>query len=143
MRGTLGSSVQFNWTFSGDVYHVTWGLTRAADSTAFDNNQKLYLLTKSGQGSGTPPSAYTGRVSGHRSGNNVTFTLNNLRKGDTRFYGCKVSPQDPNLDPKFDNVKLFVEGEYGNLKFMKQKIQPCQEMLLCYYEKVTKPYRVC
>ena len=90
---------------------MTLGLTQAADSLVFENNQKLYSLTKYGSGSVTPPSAYTGRVSGHRSGNNVTFTLNNLQKGDARFYGCQISPQDPNLDPKFDNVKLFVEGE--------------------------------
>ena len=112
MRGTVGSSVQFNWSFSGDVKIVTWGLTQAADSLVFENNQKLYSLTKSGPESVTPPSAYTGRVSGSRSGNHATFTLNILQKGDTRFYGCKINPQDPNLDPIFDNVKLVVEGEF-------------------------------
>ena len=111
MRGAVGSSVQFNWSFSGDVKLTRWGLTKAADSTGFDNNQILYSLTKTGPGSVTPPSAYTGRVSGHRSGNSFTFTLNNLQKGDTRFYGCQINPQDPNLHPVYDNVKLFVEGE--------------------------------
>ena len=111
MKGTVGSSVQFNWSFSGDVSSVDWGLTLAADSNLFDNNQKLYSLPKTGSTSVTPPPAYTGRVSGSRSGGNAIFTLRKLQTNDARFYGCWLYPTAPDGDTIWDNVKLVVEGE--------------------------------
>ena len=110
MRRTVGSSVQFNWSFTGDVSYVRWGLTLKADSTAFDNNQVLYSLTKSGSAPVIPPAAYTGRVSGSRSGGQATFTLSNLETSDTRFYGCLLYPTSPDDFSRWDNVYLVVEG---------------------------------
>ena len=102
--------MQFNWSFSGDVKYVYWGLTQAADAIAFDNNQMLMLLTKVGSMSVTPPSAYTGRVLGNRSGHQVIFTLSNLNTSDGRFYGCRIS-SPPDGGTSFDNVQLVVEGQ--------------------------------
>lgn len=112
MRGTVGLSVQFNWTFPANVKFVDWGLTEGADSFTFDNNQKLFLLSMSGPVTPpvTPPKAYTGRVSGSYNGNHAVFTLSNLKTSDTRFYGCRIrSPPTGGTD--FDNVKLIVEGK--------------------------------
>lgn len=107
MRGTIGSFVHFNWSFSGDGNFVDWGLMNE-DATVI--SQLLLTLPKSGSALVTPPPAYTGRVSGSRSGNNVTFTLNNLQKGDSRFYVCRIrSP--PGGSIQMDIVKLVVEGE--------------------------------
>lgn len=112
VKGTVGSSVHFNWSFTGDVRLVDWGLTVKADATEFDNNQRLYSLSKSGPISVTPPQAYIGRVSGSRSGGGkAIFTLSKLGIGDARFYGCRLSPTDPSGGTLFDNVKLVVEGE--------------------------------
>ena len=111
VKGTVGSSVQFNWSFSGDVRIVDWGLTLAADAKSFDNNQRLYSLTKTGSIPVTPPQAYTGRVSGSRSGGKAIVTLSKLKIGDARFYGCRLSPTSPIDSAVFDNVKLIVEGE--------------------------------
>ena len=111
MRGTVGSSVQFNWSFSGDIRLVDWGLTQAADSTVFDNDQKLYSLTKTGVAPVTPPQAYSGRVSGSRSGDKAIFTLSKLQTSHARFYGCRLSSSAPEGGTIWDNVKLVIEGE--------------------------------
>ena len=111
MRGTVGSSVQFNWSFSEDVRLVDWGLTLAADTNMFDNDQRLYSLTKTGVAPVTPPQAYTGRVSGSRSGGKAIFALSKLKTSDARFYGCRLNPSAPDGDTVWDNVKLVVEGE--------------------------------
>ena len=111
VKGTVGSFVQFNWSFVGDVSSVDWGLTLAADSNWFDNNQNLYSLTKSGSIPVTPPQAYAGRVSGSRSGGKVIFTLSKLETNDARFYGCRLYPTVPFWDTIWDNVNLVIEGE--------------------------------
>ena len=62
----------------------------------------------------TPPTAYTGRVSGKNTGSQVSFILRNLRKSDERLYGCKISDTSNGDDiPSFDSVTLVVEGR-GN-----------------------------
>ena len=111
VRGTVGSPVQFNWSFSGDVKFVDWGLTLAADAKVFDSDQRLYSLTKTGVAAVTPPQAYTGRVFGSRSSGKAIFTLSKLKTSDARFYGCQISPSAPDGDTVWDNVKLIVEGE--------------------------------
>ena len=110
LKGTVGSSVQFNWSFSGDVGFVDWGLTQSAQAVSFDNDQRLYSFSKFGTAAVSPPAAYNGRVFGIRSGGKVTFTLSNLQDGDTRFYGCQINPAKGGLS-LLDNVKLVVEGE--------------------------------
>ena len=109
VRGISGSSVQFNWSFSGDVEYIDWGLTQAADAQGFDNNQTLFTEQVWHKVSNTP-APYSGRVSGSRRGGRAIFILNNLQRGDTRFYGCQInSPPDGGTD--FDNVKLVVEDK--------------------------------
>ena len=109
MKGIVGSSVQFNWSFSGDVSLVKWGLTGGAGAGFFD--EELYSITKFGSVSVTSLPAYTGRVSGNRIAGKAIFTLSKLETTDTRFYGCQISPTDPAETSVFDNVKLVVEGE--------------------------------
>lgn len=109
MRGIVGSSVQFNWTFSGDVLVVKWGLIAGAGAVTLD--EKLYSISKFGSVSVTSLPAYTRRVSGSRIAGKAIFTLSKLETSDTRFYGCVISPTDPGGATKFDNVKLVVEGK--------------------------------
>ena len=109
MKGIVGSSVQFNWSFSGDVLVVKWGLTGGAGASVL--NEQLYAITKSGAESVTSLPAYAGRVSGSRIAGKAIFTLSKLETSDTRFYGCQISPTAADGATKNDNVKLVVEGE--------------------------------
>ena len=109
VKGSVGLSVQFNWSFSGSVGLIRWGIAREDDSTVLDVNQILFTLLKNGPGSFTTPTAYVGRVSGSRSNGLAIFTLRNLKPSDSRFYGCELNPDLGNQI--FDNVKLDVEGE--------------------------------
>ena len=109
MKGIVGSSVQFNWSFSGDVFVFKWGLTGGAGASVLD--EELYSITKFGAVSVTSLPAYTGRVSGNGIAGKAIFTLSKLEASDTRFYGCDIRPTDPGGTTKFDNVKLVVEGE--------------------------------
>ena len=110
MKGIAGSSVQFNWSFSGDVSIVKWGLTARAGAGTLD--KELCSISKFGSLSFTSLPAYAGRVSVlfFRVGN-VIFTLSKLETRDTRFYGCNLIPTNPFGLAKLDNVKLVVEGE--------------------------------
>ena len=109
VKGIVGSSVQFNWSFSGDILLVKWGLTGAADAGLVD--QMLYSIFKSGSVSVTSLPAYAGRVSGSRSGGKAMFTLSKLETSDARFFGCQITPNAPDGKSKLDNVKLVVEGK--------------------------------
>ena len=109
MKGIVGSSVQFNWSFSGDVLVFKWGLTAGVGASVL--NEELCSITKFGTVSVRSLPGYTGRVSGSLSGDKAMFTLSKLEASDTRFYGCQISPTDPGVTAKFDNVKLNVEGE--------------------------------
>ena len=61
MFGTLGSSINFTWTFTGDMKLAEWG-TRKSGAVEIDT--VLVSLTTTGPGSAVPPSQYAGRVSG-------------------------------------------------------------------------------
>ena len=110
MKGATGSSINFTWTILRPFTRVEWGL--AASSSAFDVPPQL--LGSFFRGSTFPvtlPAAYTGRVSGKITGNQVSFTLRNLGKSDGRLYGCRVSDINNGDDvPSFDSVMLVVEG---------------------------------
>ena len=112
--GLVGSSVNFTWSFSGDVKIVQWGLALTATND-IDNHQKLVSLARAGLIPLVVPAAYTGRVAGSRNGNSSSgqaiFTLSNIRKEDERFYGCRLSPASPYDSSPFDSVHLSVEGE--------------------------------
>ena len=107
----IGSSLNFTWSFSGDINSVSWGLKHAGINT-IQKNGVLVFIDKSGSVSVTVPSAYNGRVSGT---GNVTsglaiFTLSSIKKSDERFYGCVIRPDDAFDNEIFDAVHLAVEG---------------------------------
>ncbi len=112
MTGLVGSSVNFTWSFSGDVDTVDWGLKKDGVN-GFVNNGRLVSLDKSGSVSVTVPSAYSGRVSGSGdvSSGQAIFTLSSIRKSDDRYFGCRISPTDSFMSQKFDLVYLAVKGE--------------------------------
>ena len=110
MKGATGSSINFTWTILRPFTRVEWGL--AASPSAFDVPPRL--LESFFKGSTFPvttQAAYIGRVSGNINGNQVLFTLRNLRRSDGRLYGCRVSDTNNGDDtPSFDSVMLVVEG---------------------------------
>lgn len=109
----VGSSVNFAWSFRGDVKRVTWGLKKGG-AIGFENNGVLVSLGKSGSLPVTVPSVYNGRVSGsgNASSDWVIFTLSSIRIRDERFYGCRIDPTDDFGLQHFDSVYLEVKGEY-------------------------------
>ena len=116
VSGRIGHSVKFVWKFSGGVYSVTWGL--ANDGTNYIDRR---LLSLNGRGDdvlspGLVPVAYRGRVNGTRTGDwssgQASFTLYNVTKDDERFYGCLLTPDDPNFRDSTDFVQLVVVGMY-------------------------------
>ncbi len=107
-----GWSVNFTWSFSGDVDKVTWGIKKTGLPDLEDNGL-LISLKKTGPVSVSVPSAYIGRVSGNGdvSSGQVIFTLSSIRKSDERYYGCMISPTDSFDAKQFDLVYLAVKGE--------------------------------
>ena len=113
VTGLVGSSVNFTWSFSGDVDSVAWGLKKDGVNV-IKNGGKLVSLDKNGPLLLTVPSSYSGRVSGSSdaSFSQVTFTLSSIRMSDKGFYGCKITPSGIFYEEKFDSVYLAVKGEY-------------------------------
>lgn len=107
----IGSSVNFTWSFSGDIDSVSWGLKHAGINT-IQNNGVLVFMDKSGSVSLKVPPAYDGRVSGsgNVSSGLAIFTLSSIKKSDERFYGCVIRPNDAFDNEKFDSVHLVIEG---------------------------------
>ena len=106
VAGLVGSSVNFTWSFSGDVDLVDWGLKKDGVNV-IKNNGKLVSLEKIGPVSVTVPSAYSGRVSGSGdvSSGQVTFTPSLITKNDK-------GPTDTFNNGKFDFVYLAVKVAY-------------------------------
>ena len=117
MTGIVGLSVNFTWSFSGDVLSVSWGLRKKDGVIGFENNGVLVSLDKKGPVSVAVPSAYTARVSGSgdASSGQVIFTLSQIKSSDQGFYGCRIDPTDGFYAQKFDSVYLAVNGEYDFL----------------------------
>lgn len=113
VKGALGSSVNFTWTFSGSFTRVDWGL--AKDDNNFENPAQLLVsLLKSGTLQLNLPPAYNGRVSGKLTENQVVFTLENIIKSDERLYGCQITEtSNPNDVASFNSVNFEVEREYN------------------------------
>ena len=112
VTGLVGSSLNFTWSFSGDVNLVIWGLKKDGVN-GIKNGGELVYRDKNGPVLIPVPSAYGGRVSGSgdASSGQVTFTLSLIRMNDKGFYGCNIEPTDI-VDPeKFDSVYLAVKGE--------------------------------
>ena len=116
VTGLVGSSVNFTWSFSGDVENVKQGIKKAGLSSLEDNGV-LVSLKKTGPVSLPVPAAYIGRVngSGNVSSGHVVFTLRSIRTSDERFYGCNIVPTDSFDQEKFDSVFLAVKGESNNI----------------------------
>jgi len=114
ITGLVGSSVNFSWTFSGDVRTVTWGLKKESVTNSFDTNGKLVSLNEASiMLPLSIPLSYNGRVSGGRTFNSSSgkaiFTLNNVMKDDEKFYLCEIYPNDPKDSPRYDFVYLAIE----------------------------------
>ena len=113
VTGLVGSSVNFTWSFSGDVLAVVWGLKKDG-LDVIKHLGELASLNKYGSVPVTVPSAYSGRVSGSgdASSGQVTFTLSSIRMSDKGFYGCKIKPTGLFDQESFDSVYLAVKGEH-------------------------------
>ena len=113
VTGLVGSSINFTWSFSGDVDSVIWGLKKDAVDIIKNGGQLVYL-DKNGPTPVAVPLAYSGRVSGSgdASSGQVTFTLRSINLTDKGFYGCNIQPTDIVHQEKFDSVYLAVKGEY-------------------------------
>ena len=113
VTGLVGSSVNFTWSFSGDVQRVVWGLKKDGVD-AITNGGELVFLDENGPVRVAIPSAYDGRVSGSwdASSGQVTFTLSSIRMSDEKYYGCKIQPTDSFDVEKLDSVYLAVKGEH-------------------------------
>ncbi len=111
VTGLVGSSVNFTWSFTGDVRSVSWGLKHDRYHD-LQINGALVELRKVGLVPLTVPSAYNGRVSGRGdvSSGQVTFTLSSIRHSDERFYGCLLRSNVDFESPRFDDVHFVVEG---------------------------------
>ena len=116
VSGRIGHSVKFEWKFSGLVDLVTWGL--ANDGANYIDRRLLSLDDRGDDvlSPGSVPVAYRGRVNGTRtddsSSGQASFTLYNVTKDDERFYGCLLTPDDPNFGDSTDFVQLVVVGMY-------------------------------
>ena len=117
VSGTINHSVTFAWKFSGVVdTTVNWGF---ANMVGTQIEKKLVSLNGRGIDVLSPalvPEAYEGRVNGTRTGDSSSgqarFTLYNVSKDDKGFYGCLLTPDNPNLKPIADFVQLVVVGMY-------------------------------
>ena len=110
MKGLVGSSVNFTWGFSGNVGIMYWGLKKSGVND-FLINGRLVMLHHAGSTLSGPPE-YAGRVSGSRSSGQAIFTLSSITIADERVYGCRLEPRTGFDDPRFDFVRLVVEGKY-------------------------------
>ena len=108
VTGIVGSSVNFTWTFSGDV--------EVARLVTQDGLTELLVISinKVLQVSTGINSPYSGRVSAVWNGKSpgqVTFTLNLVRITDEGFYMCKLKPVDDFQNSPSDTLQLIVLGK--------------------------------
>ena len=116
VSGRISHSVTFAWKFLGAVDTVTWGLANEGET---DIDKKLVSLDVRGVDvlpAKDVPEAFKGRVNGTRtvdsSSGQANFTLYNVTKDDERFYGCLLTPDNPNFQAITDFVQLVVVGMY-------------------------------
>ena len=108
VTGIVGSSVNFTWTFSGDVEVARLvTLDGSTELLVISINKLLQVFT------GTN-SLYSGRVSAVWNGKSpgqVTFTLNSIRMTDEGSYTCKLKPVDFLQTTPSDTLQLIVLGK--------------------------------
>ena len=114
VTGSVGSSVNFTWSFSGDdPTMLRWGLKKK-DADDFESNGVLVTISQHGAVSLSGPPSYSTRVSGSRSGGQTSgqaiFTLTSITRSDGRYYGCRAYPLTGFDSAIFDAVLLVVEG---------------------------------
>ena len=112
MTALIGSSVNFSWSFAGDVRTVTWGLKKAG-ANVLNSNGRLAYLDRYGFVPVSVPDAYAGRVSGMGdiASGQATFTLSSITYNDENSYGCEIDSTGLFPETKFDQVRFVVEGE--------------------------------
>ena len=110
MTALVGSSVNFTWSFTGDVGYVHWGLK---NPDLNDIKYKLVALDSSGLLPVPVPQAYAARVRGgvNFSSGPAIFILASVREGDETFYGCMIRMNSFPLGI-YDFVQLVVLGEH-------------------------------
>ena len=78
VTGLVGSSVNFTWSFSGNVYTIDWGIKKDG-ANALNASSRLISLDPTGSVYVPVPAVYAGRVSGTRHGDSssaqAVFTL--------------------------------------------------------------------
>ena len=112
MTALAGSSVNFTWSFPSSVTAAEWGVKQDG-VLDFISGHVLKSFNSNGQEIPvTLPSAYSGRVSGSRSGGLAIFTLSNINKADGVLYGCKITVgTGAFVQRAFDPVRVVVEGK--------------------------------
>ncbi|XP_068733652.1 neural cell adhesion molecule 2-like isoform X1 [Montipora capricornis] len=112
LKGTVKSSLQFNWAFSVAFGTIEWGFAAAANSKVLSDDGILFTIYPDGTTQATTSAPYEGRVNGSviRQGL-VGFTLRNLRTSDARYFGCRISPLDVSGKKETDTVKVIVEDK--------------------------------
>lgn len=111
MTGFLGSSINFTWTFIGDIAGIVCG-TKMNESIAIKDN--LVAVDKFMAISVAVPPPYSGRVNATwngRSPGQAVFTLNSIQKEDEGFYVCRIRPVSILEPDVLDNVQLLVSGK--------------------------------
>ena len=124
MKGSVGSSVNFTWNFTGNVGTINWGLKQAGSNLIAPNKIMVKIAKDGTSSSSSAPAAYTGRVGGSRSGDSssgqVTFALSQITMNDGNLdYGCKIEALNDAFDlGDFDYLHLDVEGECISVLFI-------------------------
>ena len=111
---TVGSSVNFTWTFVGDPATIKWGIKKAG-TNVFESNGLILSVAKDGTQT-VVNQGYNGRVNGIWSGNaqsaQVVFTLSTIEMKDMESYLCVLRGGFGGSD-QFDYLELVVKGSYG------------------------------
>ena len=110
---TVGSSVNFTWTFTGNPSSIDWGIKQAG-ADAFQLNGHILSVDRGGTQT-VMNQRYNGRINGIWSGNSqsgqVVFTLSTIEMKDMESYLCMLRAGF-GYSNQFDNLKLVVEGNY-------------------------------
>ena len=110
VTGSVNSSFNFSWSFSGDVRQISWGVWDTKNAFVTELVRVTQSVTVQVQSS----SAYYGRVDGSRrdssSNTQVIFTLLSITEKDETVYGCVLYPRNLDSSPKYDTVNFAVKG---------------------------------
>ena len=111
---TVGSSVNFTWTFTGDPSTIDWGIRKKGSANAFESNEPILSVDRGGTQT-VINQGYNGRINGIRSGNSqsgrVVFTLSNIKMKDMESYLCMLRAGFGDSN-QYDDLKLVVKGNY-------------------------------